>query len=98
MTAPSEESHPPHPPVRVTPDGIDPEPHRVGHRWLDLVLAGSAILISCISLIVAVEHGHTMQQLVAANSWPLLQSASSNLDDSGRPSITLELQNVGIGP
>jgi hypothetical protein len=23
-----------------------PEPHRTGHRWVDLVIAGSALLIS----------------------------------------------------
>src|SRR3954469_13602402 len=98
MSEEPEAPHPHHPPIRVTPDGVEMEPRRVGHHWLDLVLAGSAILISCISLFLAVQHGHTMQQLVAANSWPLLQSSTSNTDDQGRPRITLHIENVGVGP
>lgn len=86
------------PPLRVTPEGVEAEPRKIGHRWLDLILAGSAILISVISLIVAIEHGHTMQQLVAANSWPLLQAGTSNITDAGKPVISIDLENVGVGP
>jgi len=86
-------------PVNATSEGIEAHPNRTGHRALDLVIAGSAILISCISLLVAIEHGRTMQQLVAANSWPLLQVSTGNVDDrSGKQIITLQIQNVGIGP
>jgi len=87
------------PPARVTLEGVEPHPHKTGHRLFDLIVAGSAILISCISLFVAVEHGHTMQKLVAANSWPLLQFGSSNYDtDRQRLSIDMAIENVGVGP
>ena len=41
--------------------------HGTGIPWLDLVLAGAAILISVISLVVSVRHGRTMERLVEAN-------------------------------
>lgn len=38
-----------------------------GLPWLDLILAGSAIFISIVSLIVSIHHGRTMEKLVASN-------------------------------
>ena len=40
---------------------------RTGLPWLDLILAGSAIFISVLSLIISIHHGRTMEKLVAAN-------------------------------
>lgn len=86
------------PPLRTSADGVEVHPHRIGHRMFDLIVAGSAILISVISLIVAIEHGRSMQKLVAASSWPLLQYASGNTDDQNRSSINLSITNAGVGP
>lgn len=88
------------PPAQVAVDGIEPSARKTGHRVFDLIVAGSAILISCISLFVAIGHGNTMQKQVAAESWPLLQFESSNVgDDDNRLSIiSLDIKNAGVGP
>jgi hypothetical protein len=87
------------PPLKVSPEGVEPEPHKVGHRWIDLILAGSAILISVVSLGIAVKHGAIMQKLVAANSWPVLFFETGNQDDdTGERRITLKVRNDGAGP
>ncbi len=52
-----------------TPE-VHVHPHHTGHRWADYVIAGTALLVSVISLWVAVGHGRTMEKLVAVNSWP----------------------------
>ena len=72
--------------------------HHAGPRWLDMILALSAILISGISLSVAVQHGKTMEQMVKATTWPNLEMANSDLAPSGDPQISLEVINSGVGP
>ena len=51
---------------------IEPEHHAHHHHtglpWLDLVLAGSAMLVSVVSLFVSIEHGRTMERLVETNA------------------------------
>ncbi len=77
-------------------------PRHVGHRWLDLILALTAVFISAVSLYVAIEHGETERalveanaQLVEANSWPFLQMEGSYSDT--RDTI-VRITNAGIGP
>jgi hypothetical protein len=90
---------------------MTPEPevhyhaHKSGHRWVDFAVPLSAVAVSVISLVVAIHHGHTMQEmaqanarLVQANSWPLLQFVTGNTSDSGQPEITLKIENAGVGP
>ncbi len=52
-------------------DMIESEHHsnvqHSGRPWLDLILAGSAISISIVWLVISVQHGRTMENLVAAN-------------------------------
>jgi hypothetical protein len=86
------------PPAQVTPTGIDARPRATGHHALDLIIAGSAILISCVSLFIATQQSRTMERTLAASSWPLLQFASGNTDDSGNRSINMEIENEGVGP
>jgi len=85
-------------PAQVTPSGIDPSPRRTGHNILDLTIAGSAILISCVSLFIATQQSRTMEKTLAASSWPLLQFASGNTSDTGKPSISMIVDNEGVGP
>jgi len=73
-------------------------PHHTGRRWLDLTLALAAMSVSLISLFVAVHHGHVMNRLVAANSWPFLTYGTTNQDPQGNPRITLKVENAGVGP
>ena len=85
------------PPARVSVEGVEPHPHRVGHRTADIIVAGAAILLSLLSLVIAVKHGQIMKDLVSANSWPLLKAETGNVDQ-GKPVITLSVENVGVGP
>jgi hypothetical protein len=77
-------------------DGVRAEPRRTGHRLLDMALAGSAILISLVSLGVAIHLGHVQSRLVAANSWPFLQFTSSGSVDQGL--VSVGISNDGAGP
>ena len=89
------------PPLHVEPDGLKPELRRSGHRWIDLVIAATAILLSLISLKVAVDNARTQEKMVAASSWPILFFSTGNQSDEG-PSpqklITLTVRNDGAGP
>ena len=86
------------PPVQVSPEGVHPHPRHTGLRVFDLAVALTAIVISVISLFVAIEHGQVERQLVAANSWPFLQAYTSNQDDRGAARISLNIANAGVGP
>ena len=86
------------PPIKVTPEGAEAEPRKVGHRFVDWIVAGAAILISLVSLGVAMKHGMIMERLVAANSWPLLQYQTGNANEAGEPRINLSVENAGVGP
>jgi hypothetical protein len=80
--------------------------HGTGVRWLDIIVGVSAFLISIVSLVVSFEHGHTMRELVtqneklvAANTIPLLDFSSSNLEDeTNKPYFKLTVRNGGVGP
>jgi len=79
--------------------------HRTGHRLLDLALPISALAVSVISLVIAVHHGRTMQdmakenaRLVQANSWPLLQYTTGNANAEGQAEISMKIENAGVGP
>ena len=87
------------PPVQVSGDDVHAHARHTGHRWLDLVIAMSAITISIISLFVAIEHGRTEARLVAASSWPFLVYTSENDGiDMSRRAIVMRLDNNGVGP
>jgi hypothetical protein len=60
-----------------------PEVHRTGHRLADLIVGFSAIFISVCSLALALQHGHTMERLVEANSRPFLEFGTSNGEARG---------------
>lgn len=85
-------------PVKAGVEGVHVEPRRTGHRLLDLSIAASAILISLVSLAIAIHHGRVQQKLVAANSWPFLTWLTSNDFADGRQTFTLMLLNSGVGP
>ena len=90
----------------MTPEPeVHHHPHRTGHRWVDFAVPFSALAVSIISLVVAIHHGRTMQEmaranarLVQANSWPLLQFTTGNANEAGQAEITLKIENAGVGP
>lgn len=86
------------PPVNVSAEGVHAEPRKVGHRALDFSIALSAIVISLISLAVAIHHGRVQERLVAANSWPFLfWSPSVDQDERGQR-FSIYIANSGVGP
>jgi len=82
------------------------EVHKTGHRWIDISVAACALVVSITSLCVAILHGRTMERmadanarLVAANSWPILQSYTSDWARTGNePVVSLNVSNRGVGP
>ena len=80
--------------------------HGTGVRWLDMILAGSAMLVSIISLFVSIEHGRTMERLVETNArqvrastLPVLRFNHGNLaDGTNKPTVHVDISNGGTGP
>jgi hypothetical protein len=80
---------------------LDPEvhshPHKVGHRWIDMVLASTALLVSIASIILAIQNESNMRRLVTANSWPYIALNQGNGKD-GEAVLHFDAKNAGIGP
>jgi len=82
---------------------LDPEvhthahKHETGHRWIDLALALSALVLSITSIIIAIENDHAMKNLVTANSWPYLEMGHGNAME-GSSVIHFNVRNNGVGP
>lgn len=82
--------------------GPEPETHHhhhhTGTRWLDLVLAISAMIVSVVSLFVAIHHGETMEKMVEADTWPYVDFGRSTATPDNKPAAVLILTNNGVGP
>lgn len=86
------------PPVNVHTEGVHPEPRKTGHRLVDFSIALSAIVISLISLAVAIHHGRVQERLVAANSWPFLIWNTGVEQDARGQRFSIFIANSGVGP
>lgn len=82
------------------PEVHTPHAPHTGHRWWDFAIGGTALLVSVISLYVAVHHGEIMEKLVAANSWPHVEASSNVLEGQQPGSARFEVgvRNNGVGP
>ena len=67
-------------------------------QWLELTIAGTALVTSICSIIIAIHHGHTMEKLVQANSIPYLIGGISTATTEGAQVLSLDLLNRGVGP
>lgn len=65
---------------------------------LEYIIGGAAVLISAISLSLAISSNRTQERLLAASTWPFVQFSTGNRADDGSSSITLSLNNAGVGP
>lgn len=74
------------------------DPRRTGTRWLDMVVALSALLISTVSIFVAYNSNQSMERLTRASSWPFIQLSSGNAGDDGARVLAFSVENVGTGP
>ena len=73
--------------------------HGTGTRWLDISLALCAFFVSIVSLYLGIHSAHTMEKLVASNSYPNIDNSSSTLDPAlAKGTIHFELINTGVGP
>jgi hypothetical protein len=67
-------------------------------RWLELVIAVTALVTSVSSIAIALHHGKVMEKLVEANSIPYMQGGFSDATLEGDEVISLDLLNRGVGP
>jgi len=67
-------------------------------KWLELTIAGTALVTSVCSIVIAIHHGHTMEKLVEANSIPYLVGGISTATPEGERVLSLDFLNRGIGP
>lgn len=73
-------------------------PKRRPRHWLEYVSTAFAVVVSLISLWVAIATERANRQMVAAASWPLLEVDSSNVDDQGHSVLLFRVTNTGVGP
>ena len=67
-------------------------------RWLELTIAITALVTSISSIVIAIQHGHTMEKLVQANSVPYLEGGFNTATPEGVQELSLLLLNRGVGP
>lgn len=76
--------------------------HGAGLRWFEIVTSLTALLVSAVSIKVALHHGEVMEKLVTANSIPYVVTEKNNavLNPAGGydPVLELALKNSGVGP
>ncbi len=77
---------------------IETHRHKTGHSHVDLILGSLAVLMSMVSIFIAVHHGQTMEKLVEANSWPNISYMTGNEMPGAPRTITLSIRNTGVGP
>ncbi len=84
--------------LAAQPPSATPLP--ANRHWTDAVLSISAIVISAISLWVAIDTNKTNRQLVVEASWPFLQIYASGAGggNGGQRVLSLNVQNAGVGP
>jgi hypothetical protein len=68
------------------------------HQWVELLLGAAALVVSGISLWIAIGTEQANREMVAASTWPLLQVDSADVPENGHGLITLSLINGGVGP
>src|SRR5690348_10596417 len=73
-------------------------PIRRPRHWLEYISTAFAVVVSLISLWVAIGTERANRQMVAASSWPMLSVDSSNVDAQGRSVLLFRVTNTGVGP
>jgi hypothetical protein len=80
-------------------------PRKTGVRWLDLGLGLSAGIVSLVSLWLGLHSAHSMEKLVAANSYPYVElMRSTSMEKQARDAdgfnrrVKYMMENNGVGP
>jgi hypothetical protein len=74
------------------------EPAAPRRHWLEYIATATALVISAVSLWVAVGTMDANKKMVAASSWPFLQITTSDTTADGKNELIFELGNAGVGP
>jgi hypothetical protein len=74
---------------------LPPPPRR---HWLEYLATGAALLLSAVSLWVAIGTMDANNKMVAAASWPFLQIDTSDGLPDGTEVMTFDVINAGVGP
>ena len=85
------------PPVAVSSEDVQAAPRRTGRSHLDLIIALTAILLSVISLFVAIQNAWTQREMVAASTWPNVVGYVK-IGGNEHQDIMFGLANSGVGP
>jgi hypothetical protein len=68
-------------------------------KWLEVTLAIAALVVSAVSLWVAIGTEDANRKMVSAASWPLIQFITSDADENSHTEIIkLSVSNSGVGP
>ena len=66
--------------------------------WLEYAVTALVLVISVLSLWVAVGTEDANRRMVAAASWPFLEADEGNADEQGLPHLRFTVANSGVGP
>lgn len=68
-------------------------------HWLEYISTAVAVIVSLLSLWVAIGSENANRQMVAAASWPILMVEGGNVGADGRTLLLhLKVTNAGVGP
>jgi hypothetical protein len=74
-----------------------PSRQKTSHHWLDRVGTIAAIVVSVVSLYIAIQNSQTEHQLVSSSAWPFIGAIESNDYNQGRE-VAIGVINEGVGP
>ncbi|MCF7222201.1 hypothetical protein [Marilutibacter chinensis] len=78
--------------------GTDKSAVRGDSRLFEIVIGIGVLVISMVSVFVAVNANRTQERILAASVWPSLMFGTSNASLDGARQVTLDLLNRGTGP
>lgn len=91
------EPHLEEPPVAVSSEDVQAAPRRTGRSRADLIIAVTAILLSVISLFVAIQNAWTQREMVSASTWPYV-TGWIKVGANEHGDIQFGIGNSGVGP
>jgi hypothetical protein len=71
---------------------------RNDHRLFEIVIGVGVLVMSVVSIFIAINANHTQERILAASVWPSLLFGTSNISQEGSAQISLDLLNRGTGP
>lgn len=85
------------PPLAVSTEDIQAQPRRTGHSLADLIISVSAIILSVVSLFVAIQNAWTQREMVSASTWPFV-TGWVKIETAKQSLLQFGLANSGVGP